>query len=86
MKEKETEPVALTCIILDDEVHAARQLETLLSKNRKLKILARISDPRLAVGKIMQLKPDLLFLDIQMPVMNGFEVLQALYQAQVNPW
>ncbi len=86
MREKEAEPEMLTCIIVDDEMHAAKQLEKMLSKNPKLKILARISDPRLAVGKILQLKPDLLFLDIQMPIMNGFEVLQTLYQAQVKPF
>ncbi|MFO7368692.1 MAG: LytTR family DNA-binding domain-containing protein [Bacteroidales bacterium] len=85
MRERKIEHEVLKCIIVDDEKHAARRLETLLNKNPRLTILARISDPRLAVGKILQLKPDLLFLDIQMPVMSGFEVLQAIYQAQVKP-
>src|SRR5512145_3130536 len=85
MKERKTDQELLNCIIVDDEMHAANRLETLLNKNPRLNILAKISDPRLAVGKILQLKPELLFLDIQMPVMSGFEVLQAIYQAQVKP-
>lgn len=85
MSERKIEQDVLKCIIVDDEMHAAKQLETLLNKNPRLTIIDRISDPRLAVGKILQLKPDLLFLDIQMPVMSGFELLQAIYQAQVKP-
>lgn len=45
--------------------------------------LIEVSDPRKAVGAIEEHGPDITLLDIQMPEMNGFEVLQALEEASL---
>jgi two-component system, LytTR family, response regulator len=47
--------------------------------------LAGISNPKEAVAFILDNKPDLIFLDIQMPGMNGFDVIKALKEEHVSP-
>ena len=65
----------IKAIIVDDEKHAIITLEHLLKKFEEVEILATIQDSRKAKDLIEELKPDLLFLDIEMPNLNGFELL-----------
>jgi len=68
----------LNAIIVDDEFHARENLQTQLKMvNAEVNILATSAGGTDAIEKIKQLKPDLLFLDIEMPVFNGFELLKA---------
>jgi|WetSurSiteA1Bulk_404760.scaffolds.fasta_scaffold01119_4 two-component system, LytTR family, response regulator len=76
----------VNCIIVDDEAAAADMLESLLSAFSRLKIVAKISEPQKAITAILQTKPDLVFMDIQMPGMTGFEVLEALNHTAVRPF
>jgi two-component system LytT family response regulator len=64
--------------LLDDEELALRRLSRLLAETRRVEIAGSNTDPVAAVGEIGALRPDVLFLDIQMPGLNGFEVLQRL--------
>lgn len=73
----------LSCILVDDEPLALERLERLLERFPQLKILDKISRPSEALQKIDLLRPDLLFLDIQMPGMTGFELLR---QLTYQPW
>ncbi len=66
----------IKAIIVDDEKHAIITLEHLLKKFEEVEILATIQDSTLAKEIILEKKPDLLFLDIEMPSLNGFELLQ----------
>ena len=72
-------------VIVDDEPHALKGLQTMLAEDKRLLVTGTISNPRDAVSFITEKKPDLLFLDIQMPEMNGFELLQALKETGVTP-
>jgi two-component system LytT family response regulator len=64
-------------LIIDDEAPARIRLQRLLKDySDKIKVIDEASDGNEALQKIDSLKPDLIFLDIQMPGMNGFEVLQ----------
>ena len=63
-------------IIVDDEKHAVITLEHLLGKFEDVEILATVQDSSSAKEIIEEYKPDLLFLDIEMPVLNGFELLE----------
>lgn len=65
-------------IIIDDEPHAREGLKIRLGDYKEISIIAECSSGFEAVEKINKLSPDLVFLDIQMPGMNGFEVLKNL--------
>jgi two-component system LytT family response regulator len=68
----------LRTIIVDDEPVALRRLTRLLARADDVEIVASCKDGAAAVGAVRTHQPDVLFLDVQMPGMNGFEVLQAL--------
>lgn len=65
-------------LIVDDERLARRGVAVRLRKYRDVEIVGECADGLSAVEKIVDLAPDLVFLDIQMPGMDGFEVLSAL--------
>lgn len=68
----------IRAIIVDDEPLAREGLRTLLEPDDEIEIVGECSDGRQAAQSIAGLEPDLVFLDIQMPEMNGFETLEAL--------
>ena len=74
----------LRTIIVDDEPLARKLLRVLLEQIPEIELIAECSNGREAVSATMDLTPDLLFLDIQMPGANGFDVIKAL-QADVMP-
>jgi two-component system response regulator LytT len=63
-------------IIVDDEREARDRLSVLLKKIEGVEVLCSEGDPEIAIRKIIKLKPDIVFLDIEMPGMTGFEVVQ----------
>ena len=65
-------------LIIDDERLARKELNTLLAKHTEIEILGECSNAEEAIKMIEELNPDLIFLDVQMPGMNGFEMLQQL--------
>jgi two-component system, LytTR family, response regulator len=67
-------------LIVDDEVLSRRGVEIRLRTESDFEILAQCANGREALAAIQQLKPDVVFLDIQMPGMSGFEVLAHLPQ------
>jgi two-component system LytT family response regulator len=70
--------VTLRTLIVDDEALARTALLRLLKRERDVSVIGQCSDGEMAVGAIRQMKPDLVFLDVQMPEMDGFEVLEAI--------
>ena len=69
---------AISTIIVDDEPLALRGLELRLSKFPDIRIVERCKNGREAIKAVKALKPELVFLDIQMPGFNGFDVIKAL--------
>jgi two-component system LytT family response regulator len=67
-----------TCLIVDDEESARQLLKEYLSYYKTITPIGEASDGEMAVQMINELKPDIVFLDIQMPVLNGFEVLEKI--------
>ena len=68
----------LTCIIVDDEPLAVRLLESYVAKTPALRLLTSYTDSINALNAVKEQKPSLLFLDIQMPNMDGMELAHSL--------
>lgn len=71
-------PAKIRTLIVDDEELARDRLRSLLEREPRIELIGEAGDGKSAVSAVEKLKPDLLFLDVQMPELNGFEVLQAL--------
>jgi len=67
-----------SCIIVDDEPLAVKLLESFVTKTPELELIGSFTDSVEAINAIKELKPDLLFLDIQMPDLNGMELAHML--------
>jgi DNA-binding LytR/AlgR family response regulator len=68
----------LSCIIVDDEPLAVRLLESYVEKTPELQLMASYTDSITAINAIKAQKPHLLFLDIQMPNIDGMELAHSL--------
>ena len=69
---------SIRTIIVDDEKHCVEILEYELRAFPDIEIIEKCADGREAITAIKMHKPDLVFLDIDMPFMNGFEVIRSL--------
>lgn len=66
----------MNCIIVDDEKHCIKTLSNLLETNfREVNILVTCGDSTQAYDLIQHHMPDFIFLDIEMPLLNGFDLL-----------
>ena len=63
-------------VVVDDEAPARRLVAEYLSRRTDIEIVAECADGFEAVRALTELRPDLVLLDIQMPRLNGFEVLE----------
>jgi two-component system LytT family response regulator len=70
--------MAIRAVIVDDEPPARARIKRLLADHPDVDIVAECGDGASAVQAIEAAVPDLVFLDIQMPELDGFDVLQAL--------
>lgn len=72
-------------IVIDDEPAARRLMRSLLQEhNDVVEVISEASTGKEAIEKIEDLDPDLIFLDIQMPDLTGFEVLEQLKKNQTS--
>ena len=74
-----------TAIIVDDEEAGLANMERLLGYCEDINVVARTKDPEKAVSLITEHKPDILFLDVEMPRMSGFEVLEITRNQGLSP-
>lgn len=65
----------IKAVILDDDPLSRKILENLIKKNEQVELVAQFGDPIEASGKLSELDCDLLFLDMEMPEMNGLEFI-----------
>ena len=65
-------------LIIEDEAPARRLLQEFLKEYQEIEVLEECTDGFEGARKIIELKPELIFLDIQMPRINGFEMLDLL--------
>jgi len=68
-------------LVIDDEADARARLIRLLGAHPEVAVIGEAQDGLEAIEKIEELRPDLLFLDIEMPGLKGFEVLRSIPSA-----
>jgi DNA-binding LytR/AlgR family response regulator len=73
----------MRAFLVDDEALALTRLERMLGATKRVEIVGTSQDPQDALTAILQTKPDVLFLDIEMPGMTGFDMLGHLHP---QPW
>ncbi len=73
----------MRAFLVDDESLALKRLQRMLAATKRVRVAGTSTDPVEAVAAILEAKPDVLFLDIEMPGMTGFEMLAHL---QPQPW
>ena len=71
----------IRALIVDDEQLARQRVRLLLGEEPDVEVIGESADGFEAVDQIQAARPDLVFLDVQMPEMDGFEVLRRLPQA-----
>src|SRR5947199_1471558 len=67
-----------SAIIADDEPLARERIRAVLQDEPDVEVVAECADGAQALKETQKHQPDVLFLDVQMPRLNGFEVLEAL--------
>ena len=75
--------VKIRAVIADDEPLARRGIRQLLATEQDIDVVAETRHGRETVQAVRSFRPDLLFLDIQMPVLDGFAVLRSLGAARL---
>ncbi len=70
--------MTIRALIVDDEPLARERIQSLLRAEKDIEVLRVCANGEEAVAAIKELRPDLVFLDVQMPGLGGFEVLRAL--------
>ena len=75
----------IRAMIVDDEPLGRRGLLRFLKNDPEVEVVAECADGQSAVGAILANKPDLVFLDVQMPEMDGFEVVRRIGPEKMPP-
>ncbi|HEY0674457.1 MAG TPA: response regulator, partial [Longimicrobiales bacterium] len=75
--------MTIRALVVDDEPLSRERIRMLLAPHPEIEVIGECADGRAAVAAICAQAPDLVFLDIQMPELDGFEVLQALGATRV---
>jgi two-component system LytT family response regulator len=75
--------VTIRTLIVDDEPLGRERIRSLLRHDPDIEVVGECGDGRQAIAAIDDLRPDLLFLDVQMPEIDGFAVLEAIRPARM---
>ena len=78
-------PEKIKAIVIDDEADALTRMEYILDKFPEIEVLKYLADPTKAVAIAKTTKPDLVFVDVEMPNKSGFDVVNDLRDAGYHP-
>src|SRR5690349_10071001 len=73
-----SQPGSITALVVDDEAPARKRLTDLLAKDRNVGKILEARNGVDAIALIQDMRPDIVFLDVQMPGVDGFGVISAL--------
>jgi two-component system, LytTR family, response regulator len=74
---------SLRVLIVDDELRARQFLRKMMMNEPDVEIVAECANGYEAIAKVRDTRPDVMFLDVQMPQLNGFDVLEKLHGEQM---
>lgn len=75
----------IRAMIVDDEEHARNELQYLLNQYQDVKLVAITANYRQALDSIHRYHPHLIFMDIQMPGMNGIKLVEKILASELSP-
>jgi two-component system LytT family response regulator len=75
--------MSMRALLVDDEPLARQSVRRFLKNHADIQVIGECGDGRSAVPAILDHRPDLVFLDVQMPEMNGFEVVNRIGAEQM---
>ena len=78
-------PIKIRTLIVDDEPLARTNLSVLLRLDPEIELVRECGSGAEALVEIRSLNPDLVFLDVQMPECDGFDLLELLGQNSLQP-
>lgn len=70
----------LTCYLVDDQPHTIELLELYIGLSPQLKLIGIENDPEIALDRIHSERPDITFLDIEMPGLSGLQIAEMVRQ------
>ena len=85
MENNNAHKTPVSCLLIDDEQVAIDGLEILIKKISSLYIKGKYTDPYSAIESILELHPEIVFLDIVMAQKTGFEVIDQVRENGINP-
>lgn len=74
-----------TCIIIDDEKEACDRLERLLGLISGISVITTETNPNVGIEEVVKLCPEIIFLDVEMPGKNGFDVVKEITKHGLFP-
>lgn len=74
----------IKAVLVDDEILVLNYLEKIVGETNGMQVIGAFTDPELALIEIPRLEPDVVFLDVDMPELNGIELGTKLMQANCN--
>jgi two-component system LytT family response regulator len=80
-----TDATRIRALVIDDEPLARDMIREMLASDSDVEVVGECANGREAIEAIKSLAPDLIFLDIQMPEIGGFEVLESL-DGRISPY
>jgi two-component system LytT family response regulator len=75
----------INCIIIDNELEIRKRIEKLLNQFECIQIVASEGIPEVAIEKTIELNPDIVFTDIEMPGINGLNIIKAIRERNCHP-
>jgi len=75
----------IKCVVIDDEKEACDRLEALLCKISNLDVIAQETNADSGIKTIIELSPEIVFLDVEMPNKSGFDVVKEVNESGLQP-
>ncbi|MGE4287539.1 MAG: response regulator [Salinivirgaceae bacterium] len=75
----------LTCYLIDDQIDSLERLEYLIEKCGTIKVSGKNTNPGQAINEVVKIKPNIVFVDVEMPSLTGFEVIEQIRSRLESP-